>query len=149
MDASLWQAPLAQFQSDVATTQPAPAGVAVACVTAALGLSLLVKVLRITGKRPDLLEPALHLIEDLRAAADADVAAVRAYFQTRDQQALLTVPAQAEHLTAQALILCAEASEAVTGLISADVEAATELLHGASNAINACVSANQPQRVLP
>jgi len=142
MDASLWQAPLADFQSSIAAAQPAPAGVAVACVTGALGLSLLVKVLRITGKRPDLLDLALQLIEELRSAADADVAAVHTYIQTRAKQALHDVPARAAHAVAQALILCAAASESVTGLIAADVEAATALLQGSATAIESCVAAN-------
>lgn len=143
MSASVWQAPLAEFQSEVAAAQPAPAGVAVACVTAALGVSLLVKVLRITGKRPDLLARALPLIEDLRAAADADVAAVRAYIQTRSKQAIQEVPARAAHAVAEASILCAEAAQSVTGLIAADIAAAAALLRGAMFAITACMSANE------
>ena len=142
MSASVWQVPLAEFQSEVAAAQPAPAGVAVACVTAALGLSLLVKVLRITGQRPELLEPALRLIEELRSAADADVAAVHAYIQTRSKHAMLDVPARAAHAVAEASTLCAEASQSVTGLIAADVASAGALLRGAMTAINACLSAN-------
>jgi len=143
MDASLWQAPLEEFQAEVAKAQPAPAGVATSCVTATLGISLLVKVLRITGKRADLIDPALALIEDLKVIADADVAAVRAYIQTRETQAMRDVPTKAAHAAAQALLLCAEASEAVTGLIAADVEAAAAILQGASTAITACVDANK------
>ena len=143
MSVSLWQAPLDRFQSEVAAAQPAPAGVAVACVTATLGLSLLLKVLRITRKRDDLLDPASRLIEELRTAADADVAAVRAFMETRDKQSLHDVPARAAHSIAQALTLCAAASESTSGLISADVAAATALLEGAATAVNACVSANR------
>jgi formiminotetrahydrofolate cyclodeaminase len=143
MSASVWQVPLSQFQSEVAAPQPAPAGVAVACVTAALAVSLLVKVLRITGQRPGLLAPALQLIDELRSAADADIAAVHNYIQTRDPQALHDVPAHAGHCTARALALCAEASGSVTGLIAADIAAATELLQGAASAINACLTANR------
>ncbi len=142
MSASVWQVPLAEFQSEVAAAQPAPAGVAVACVTAALGVSLLVKVLRITGKRPELLEPALLLIEELQAAADADAAAVRAYIQTRNKQAMQDIPARAAHLMAEASTLCAEAAQSVTGLIAADVAAAAALVRGAMFAITACMSAN-------
>jgi hypothetical protein len=111
-------------------------------VAAALGLSLLVKVLRIRGKHENLIPPALGLIEELQATADADIAAVRNYIQTRDSRPLKEVPQKAEHLVAQALILCAAVSDSITGLIAADVAAATALLEGASNAIAACVAAN-------
>ena len=93
-------------------------------------------------KQTDLLDPALQLIDELRAAADADVAAVHAYIQTREKQALHDVPAGAAHAVAQALILCAAASESVTGLIAADVASATAILQGSATAIESCVSAN-------
>jgi hypothetical protein len=141
MSASVWQTQLSQFQAEVAAPQPAPAGVATSCVAAALGLSLLVKVLRIRGNHETLLPLALNLIDELRSTADADIAAVRNYIQTRDAAPLKEVPRQAEHLVAQALILCA-AVEDIKGLIAADVAAATALLEGASNAIGACVTAN-------
>jgi formiminotetrahydrofolate cyclodeaminase len=143
MSVSVWQTPLSDFQSEVAAAQPAPAGVAVACVTAALAVSLLVKVLRITGQRPELLDPALRLIEELSAAADDDVAAVRTYIQTRDKHAMEDIPAQAAHTVAQASALCAETANSVTGLISADVAAASALLRGAMIAITSCITANQ------
>ncbi len=143
MSASLWQAPLAEFQTEVAAPQPAPAGVAVACVNAALAVSLLVKVLRITGKCPELLDPALRLIDELRSAADADVEGVRNYIRTRDSQELHDVPARAAHAAAEASALCAEAARSVTGLIAADIGAAAALLSGAKMAINTCISANQ------
>ncbi len=138
---SVWQRPLREFQDAVAAPQPAPAGVATSCVAAALGLSLLVKVLRIRGKHEELIPLSLNLIEELQATADKDIAAVRGYIQTRDAKPLKEVPQRAEHLVAQALILCA-AVEDITGLIAADVAAATALLEGASNAIAACVAAN-------
>jgi formiminotetrahydrofolate cyclodeaminase len=143
MSASLWQAPLAEFQTEVAKAQPAPAGVAVACVNATLAVSLLVKVLRITGKCPELLAPALRLIEELRSAADADVEAVRTYMKTRDKQAMDDIPARAALAAAEASALCAEAARSVTGLISADIGAASALLRGATIAITTCMSANQ------
>jgi formiminotetrahydrofolate cyclodeaminase len=144
MNASLWQAPLTEFQSEVAAAQPAPAGVAVACVTAALAVSLIVKVLRITGKHPELVHPALRLIDELRTAADADVTAVRAYIQTRDKQPMQDVPTRAAQAVADALTLCATVSPSVTGLIAADLAVASTLLGGASSAIHACITANWP-----
>lgn len=143
MSASLWQAPLAELQSEVAAAQPAPAGVAVSCVSAALAVSLIVKVLRITGQRADLVPRALALVEELRNAADADVAAVHAYIQTREMGALRAVPEIAAHRVAEASALCAEAALSVTGLIAADLAAASGLLRGAILAIQSCAAANQ------
>jgi len=114
----------------------------VACVNATFALSLLIKVLRITGKAPELLEPARQLIEEIRAAADADVAAVHDYMQTRNKQGMQQVPKEAGHLVTKAITLCAEASRSVTGLLAADIAAATALLDGSASAISACVAAN-------
>ncbi|MEP6961816.1 MAG: cyclodeaminase/cyclohydrolase family protein [Acidobacteriota bacterium] len=142
MDASLWQDTLDGFQQGVAADRPTPAGVATAAVTAALGLSLLVKALRITGKKPELLEPALKLIEELRSAADADVAAVRRYIETKDQGSLHDAPVRAAKAAMAGVTLCEDAAGAVKGLIRADIEASTALLQGAAAAIAACVAAN-------
>lgn len=142
MDASIWPTPLGEFQESVAAPQPMPAGVATAAATAALGLSLLMKALRITGQRADLLGPAQELVDELRAAADADVEAVKNYIQNRDKSGLLTVPARAAHAVSQALALCVEAEPSVTGLIAADVRAAAAILDGAASAIDACICAN-------
>jgi hypothetical protein len=149
MDASIWPRPLGEFQESVAAPQPMPAGVATAAATAALGLSLLMKALRIKGVRADLLGPAQELINELRETADADVAAVQAYIQNRDGSGMQTVPARAAHAVAQALNLCVEAEPSVTGLIAADVRAAAALLDGAANAIAACIGANAAGRVNP
>jgi hypothetical protein len=111
-------------------------------VSAALALSLLVKVLRIRGGRPDLLERALMLVAELRGLADADVAGVQAYIQNRDTRGLQEIPARAQHAVAQALSLCVEAESAVSGLIAADIRAAAALLEGAAGAIATCVAAN-------
>lgn len=142
MSDSVWQAPLEQFQEGVAAAQPTPAGVTASCVTAALALSLLIKALRITGKRPDLLPEALELVAELRQCADDDVAGVQAYIQRRETDALREVPGRAAHAIARALALCPPAAEAVRGLISADIEAATAILQGAENAVQACIAAN-------
>lgn len=142
MSDSVWQAPLDRFQTGVAAPHPTPAGVTTSCVTAALALSLLMKALRITGKRPDLLPRAEELIAELRSCADEDVAGVQAYIERRETQALREVPGRAAHAITQAILLCPPAAEAVKGLISADIEAATALLQGAEIAVQACIAAN-------
>ena len=143
MNASLWHAPLADFQRSVAAAKPAPAGVSTASVSAALGLSLLIKVLRITGRRDDLLPLAENLVEELRAVADADVDAVYAYIQTRNSIGLHEVPARALRAARQAVDLCVQAAPHITGLIAADVVAARALVQGSVSAIEACIAANQ------
>ncbi|MEI9812476.1 MAG: hypothetical protein WDO18_07270 [Acidobacteriota bacterium] len=142
MSTSLWQQPLEAFQLSVAAARPAPAGVATASVTAALGVSLLIKVLRITGERVDLLAPAELLLSELRAVADADVEAVYAYIQTRDARGMIEIPARALRATDQAIDLCGLAAPHIKRLIAADVTAATALLKGAKAAIMACIAAN-------
>lgn len=143
MSASLWHSPLGDFQSNVAAAEPAPAGVATACVTAALGLSLLLKVLRITGQRQELNQRAEGLINELRLVADADVEAVWAYIQTRSAAGLREVPTRGLRAARQALDLCAQTEPHISGLIAADVRAAGALLRGSIEAIEACIAANQ------
>jgi formiminotetrahydrofolate cyclodeaminase len=140
---SLWQLTLADAQTEVASTQPAPAGVATAAITAALALSLLVKVLRITGQRDDLLTHAEPLIETLRTIADEDVAAVRAYIATRETGALQAVPKRAADAVLRAIELCDQAHGDIKGLIIADVRVARSLLQGSADAIAACIAANR------
>jgi formiminotetrahydrofolate cyclodeaminase len=129
---------LDEVQESVAAARPAPAGVAVACIAAALAVSLIGKVLRITGKRPELLLPVDRVIADLRTTADADCAAIETYMQTRDRTALSEVPRKAAALIAEGSELCAGAAESVTGLIAADLAGAAALLDGAARAVAAC-----------
>src|SRR5580692_1793426 len=94
MPASIWPGTLASFCDDVAGSNPAPAAVAASAVTAALGLSLLIKVLEITGKRKNFAGDSLYLktlitlarqeAETLKLAADHDIEAVRLYLESRD-----------------------------------------------------------------
>lgn len=51
MTESLWQSSLDKFQNDVAAEHGKAAAVAIACVTAVLGLSILVKALLTTRTR--------------------------------------------------------------------------------------------------
>ena len=50
MNASLWDLPLGSVADDVAGRTPAPAGVASASIAATLAVSLLIKMLEISGK---------------------------------------------------------------------------------------------------
>jgi formiminotetrahydrofolate cyclodeaminase len=142
MTGSLWNSPLGDVQESVAEARPTPAGVATATIAAALGLSLVVKVLRIRGRRQDLIEQALALIAELRSLADEDVAAVEAYMQRREKAAMIAIPERAAEATDRAANLCVEADDGAPGLLAADLEAGRALVRGAAKAIRACVAAN-------
>lgn len=143
MSVSVWRQSMAEFQENIAAARPAPAGVATAAATAAMGLSLLIKVLRITGKCPELIEPGLKLVIELREVSDADVDAVSAYIEKRETRGFREVPERALKLVDEAAHLCAQAAPQITGLISADVMAAKALLGGSAAAIRVCIAANK------
>jgi formiminotetrahydrofolate cyclodeaminase len=143
MRVSLWGQSMEEFQESIAAAKPAPAGVATAAATAAMGLSLLLKVLKITGKCPELIEPSEKLIPQLREVADADVDAVSAYIERRETRGLREVPEQALKLVDEAAHLCAQATPHITGLIAADAMAAKALLGGSAAAIRVCIAANR------
>src|SRR5437762_9242289 len=89
----IWGTTLESFRESVASAVPVPAGVSVAAVSAALGVSLLRKVLEIVAKRKNfqgdrgelsaLLEAARTESERLARCADEDIAAYRAYITAR------------------------------------------------------------------
>ncbi len=140
MNVSMWA-----FCDEVASRSPAPAGVAAAAVAADLGLSLLIKTLVITGKRPELLEAARAESARLRQAVDDDIAAVRELMRSRDAAAMkkaIEVPMRAARSAGAGLDLCAQAAGEVRGLLAADLGAAAALLAGAAKAIQVCVDAN-------
>ena len=139
MNASLWDSPLGSFADDVAGRQPAPAGVAAAAVAATLGISLLIKVLEIRNQRPDIRASARQIGAELRAAADADCAAIRSSLRSPEA---MDVPVRAARAIMRALDLCAEAAPSVPGLLAADLGAARELLSGAARAIQICIDRN-------
>jgi len=140
MDASMWA-----FCDLVAGQSPAPAGVASAAMTADLGLSLLIKTLAITGKRPDLMDAARRESARLREAAAEDIAAVHELMRSHDAEAMLRaieIPMRAARAAAIGIDLSVEAASEVSGLLAADTGAAAALLCGALRAILICVEAN-------
>jgi len=141
---TLWHSSLDRFRTEVAAEHGKAAAVSIACVTAVLGLSILIKALRIKGDGQELVPIADKLIEELRRAADADAEALRAYVETHDPLELREVPAEAFHLAQEAYGLCKQAAPLITGLFAADVKVATALIQGSRDAIEACISANLP-----
>lgn len=146
MNGSLWDSPLGSVADEVAGRQPAPAGVAAAAVAATLGVSLLMKTLVISGQRPDLLSAARKIAAELRAAADADCAAIRTSLRSPEA---MQIPLGAARAVIRALDLCAEAEPLVSGLLGADLRAGRELLIGAARAILACAEANLVKQPSP
>jgi formiminotetrahydrofolate cyclodeaminase len=145
MNDSLWRASLASFADEIARKQPAPAGVAASAVTAVLGVSLLIKVLEIRKVHPEVVASARRVSDDLRRAADLDVAAVQVLIGVPDEAAVknaIAIPLRAACSALEGLELCASVAGEVKGLISADLAAAAELLSGAIRAILLCAQAN-------
>jgi formiminotetrahydrofolate cyclodeaminase len=158
MDASIWSATLTSFCEEVGGSKPAPAAVAVSAVAANLGLGLLIKVLEITVKRKGftgdpqklrtLIDAARHQSQQLRTAADEDIAAVRQYLSSRNPSAVrnaIEVPMLAARAAVSGLDLCGEAAGVIHGLLAADLGAAVLLLSASVRAILLSVDANLRQ----
>jgi len=146
MNASLWDLPLGSVADDVAGRTPAPAGVASASIAATLAVSLLIKMLEISGKRRDLRDEVQRLSAELREAADADCAAIRDSLQSTEA---MNVPMRAARAAFHGLDLFNQAAPSITGVLAADVRAGRELLAGAARAILACIDGNLERRPSP
>ena len=138
MGDSLWSGTLGDFRDRVAGTDRAPAGVATACVTGVLGLSLLIKVLQICARRkpipPEFIERAQRIAAGLAQMADTDTAAVL----SRNAAQISAIPLAAARSAVAGIDLCTEAAPFVDGAIAADLDAARDLIRGALDAIRAC-----------
>jgi formiminotetrahydrofolate cyclodeaminase len=161
MHVSIWPGTLASFCEDVAGSNPAPAAVAASAVTASLGLSLLIKVLKIAGRRKSfrgdaqklkaLIDVARREQEELKKAADEDIHAVRLYVGSRDPSGArnaIEVPMRAARAAGAGLDLCAEGAQiegVKQGLPAADLHAASILLSAALRAILVSVEFNLTQ----
>ena len=151
MDASIWPATLDSFRERVASTDAAVAGVATAAVSASFGLSLLIKVLQITGRRKGFsgdreqlgawLEAARTLSADLARAAEDDIA--RGTSPAKAAEA----PLSAARAAGAGLNLCAEAAAVVRGSVAADLGVAAFLLASAARGILLCVDSNLWRRL--
>jgi formiminotetrahydrofolate cyclodeaminase len=161
MHASIWPGTLASFCEEVAGSNPAPAAVAASAVTASLGLSLLIKVLEITGRRKSfagdahrvraLIEGAHRALADLKRAADDDIQAVRLYVGSKDPAGArdaIDVPLRAARAACAGLDLCVEGADVpgvTSGLPAADFCAAVYMLSTAVRAILLSVTFNLRQ----
>jgi methenyltetrahydrofolate cyclohydrolase len=151
----------------VASGEPTPAGVSVAAVSAALGASLLQKVLEIVAKRKSfagdreklssLHEAARKEAERLTQYADEDIAAYHGYLEARRSKAtskttdaelarslrnVMETPLNGARSALSGLNLCVDAAELVHGAVAADLATAAILLEGAVRSMLLCVVVN-------
>ncbi len=114
-------------------------------MSAAIGISLLIKALRITGGQAERIKAAQARIAELRKAADDDVRAVKKFIASDDPELIqdaIQIPLRAARAAASGLDLCFKASGSVSGLLAADVGVAAMLIRASTRAILACVDAN-------
>jgi len=153
---SVWNETLEGFRKRLAGTDPAPAGVTAAAVTATLALGLLIKVLEITRNRKSFSGDPQQIEKLARAAAnestrlaqyaDEDIAAYKEYLASRRSAAALRqaieVPLSAARAAAAGLEFCAQSAGLVPGALSPDLDAARTLLTGALRAMFFSIEAN-------
>lgn len=148
MGSPIWTRTLDSFRDSVAGTDPVPAGVSVAAVTANFGLALLIKVLEIGSRRKNftgdpaqiraVIDAAQRESAKLADAAERDAAAFGSQM-TRD---MIEIPMSAARSAAAGLDLCAQSAGIVQGLVAADLGAAAAILSGALRGTLLCVDFN-------
>lgn len=142
---SLWSVSLGEFREQVASNAPVPGCGAVTCVSAGLGLALVLKALRnAQGKKPDkargaVIEEAERLSPVIAAHADADVRSFGAYIDElvcecegpAEQRTLdVTLGSLAAARSCLAgMHLADEAKPLVSAFMRADIMAGALLLH--------------------
>jgi len=156
---SVWKSTLENFRERLAGRESVPAGVSAAAVAASLGLSLLIKVVKIVSQRRDFQgDPAQ--IEVLLAAAraesgklvlcaDEDIVAFAEYMSSRGTpaepaalQRAIQTPLGAARAAAAGLQLCAEAIPLTPASIAPDLGTAALILAGSVRALLLSVESN-------
>ena len=174
MPAHIWDSTLENFRSAAASGEAMPAGAALSAASASLGLALLAKVLKVSGRRKDFTGNAAKLdslIESARTEskrmmqfAEEDIAAFNAYMAaTRLPQAADTEreahkravdaalrkaiegPLTAARAAASGIGLCGDAVCMVHAVVAADLGAATSLLASAMRVFLLCADSNLRQ----
>lgn len=166
---TLWQQTLAQFRDGTGSTLPTPGSGAAATVTAALGVALILKGLKISQQRQpvtrhaELIALGERLQEALSTCADADVQAFANYLEAdrqasgatseegdRRQQALnlaaanaIQIPIATAQLCLEALDLAVIATPLTIEPLRSDALAGGRLLHGALGAVLTTVDADR------
>jgi methenyltetrahydrofolate cyclohydrolase len=131
-----------EFRARVARTEPTPAGVSAAAISASLAFALLEKVLRIVRADAALIDAAGDGSAKLLRYADDDIVAFNEYMACRRSkrdasEALrraIEVPLQIARAANAGLKLCEQAKGLVHAFVASDLGAAKELLSGALRA---------------
>ena len=171
MSSPVWESTLEQFRSASASSEPIPAGVAVAATSASFALGLLAKVLKVTGRKKGFsgdLAKIEKLAESARAEskrmmqlAEDDMAAFNDYMiSARMPQGIdrereernravnasvrkaIETPLAAARAAASGISLCADALDTVHTIVAADLGAAASLLAGALRVFLLCADSN-------
>jgi formiminotetrahydrofolate cyclodeaminase len=159
MPESVWKSTLEDFRDRLAGRESVPAGVSVAAVSASLGLSLLIKVIKIVRKRKDFAgDPAKieMLLAQVRAAsakldrsADEDIVAFAEYMASRGTpgeavalEKAIQTPLGAARAAAAGLELCSEAIAMTPASIAPDLGTAALILAGSVRSMLLSVESN-------
>lgn len=171
MPPSVWESNLEDFREKAASGDASIAAVAVATVSAASALGLVIMVLEIVGKRKDfkgdrhrleaLVEAAREESDRLARYTDEDPAAYATYMRARqlpkntdDERSARSramtaalrratdVPLAAARTAVAGLNICAEAAQMAHGAVATDLGGAAMLLAGATRAMLLSVDSN-------
>ncbi len=171
MSSPVWESTLEQFRSAAASSEPIPAGVAVAATSASFALGLLAKVLKVTGRKKGfsgdlakvekLAESARTESKHMMQLAEDDMAAFNDYMisarlpQATDREReerkrpvdasvrkAIETPLAAARAAASGISLCADAVDTVHAIVAADLGAAASLLAGALRVFLLCADSN-------
>ena len=167
----VWESSLEQFRSAAASTEPIPAGVAVAAASASFALGLLAKVLEVTGRKKGfagdlsriekLADSARVESKRMMQLAEEDMAAFNDYMisarlphgtdREREDRKRATdsavrraieTPVAAARAAASGISLCADGLDMVHAVVAADLGAAASLLAGALRVFLLCADSN-------
>ncbi len=171
MSSPVWESTLEQFRSAAGSSEPIPAGVAVAATSASFALGLLAKVLKVTSRKKGFsgdLSRIEKLADSARAEskhmmqlAEDDMAAFNDYMisarmpQTTDREReerkravnasvhkAIETPLAAARAAASGISLCADGMDTVHAVVAADLGAAASLLAGALRVFLLCADSN-------
>jgi len=171
---SIWEIKLSDLRERLVAGGPTPGGVAVASVTASLGLGLLAMTLEVTSARKDFTGDRNRLTDLLAAArreaiaigqfADEDIAVFETYLEALrlphgDEQErsdrrnamraslrrAIEVPMAAARAAAAAIEICADTAPLVGRFVAADLGAAAAMLSNAVRTILLSVDYNAGQ----
>jgi formiminotetrahydrofolate cyclodeaminase len=171
MSSPVWESTLEQFRSAAASSEPIPAGVAVAAASASFALGLLAKVLTVSGRKKGfsgdlsrvekLADSARTGSKHMMQLAEDDAAAFNEYMisarlpQHTDREReerkravnasvrkAIETPVAAARAAASGISLCADGLGTVHAVVAADLGAAASLLASALRVFLLCADSN-------